>query len=615
MRKKNEPKKRGRAATQQGGPGGGDGGDGDNGSGAEQQQEQEQEQEQRSGATLSRRGSKRQRIGAAPAVDSVRCAACDDADLLGFADVLFAAPASAAAAAAADDIGGGADVDAAATAAADAAPGSVTLALAPGASDRLLLSWDAAALGGPGEAPVRVVAPSERAARALLQLLHAGRLGVCLKRLAWPAAGQPRGVGVGVGGGGGGDGANSSISKAVPPELPRAVVYGSAAAPRAELADSCDVVAPPRWRRRPPPGADSGGEAGQQEGEEDDNEAAGTSTGAEAGPDAAAGGLPDPGAALRPSRLVSYLAGAVAPRLAGDGDDSGDGEGDSSDGNGSDAGLLPPDGLQLWRLRVGLTRAAFQQPPAGAQDPVRRPWQAALMAVAAWLAPHWQLAWADDDAGGSVGEEGAEGGAAADAAAAAAAAGTSAGAGGAGGSGSGSVQAQQRRQRQEQQQQEEAAGAAGAGEGEGFDAAGRVYSYAKPTGLEPALAAAEAPPELLPKLRPYQARAVRWMLQRERAPAQPAGLVGGGGGDDSSDGDDDGGAGGSGAATPPLHPLWRAVRALPGGFARRLYVNAFSGLAGLERFGAPAPVRGGVAADEMGLGKTVELLALVLANR
>lgn len=109
-----------------------------------------------------------------------------------------------------------------------------------------------------------------------------------------------------------------------------------------------------------------------------------------------------------------------------------------------------------------------------------------------------------------------------------------------------------------------------------------------------------------------------WMLQRERAAQQPAGLVGcyQPGGCSSSDDEqdeqdeqeqgaagstpgnksgDDVEAGSQGAAdgsAGTLHPLWRRVRALPGGFAVRFFLNPFSGLVTQQRFEAPPPVRG-----------------------
>eukprot|EP00798_Chlamydomonas_sp_ICE-L_P018137 gene18137-24577_t len=138
--------------------------------------------------------------------------------------------------------------------------------------------------------------------------------------------------------------------------------------------------------------------------------------------------------------------------------------------------------------------------------------------------------------------------------------------------------------------------------------------------------------ELIPRLRPYQKRAVAWMLARER-------------GEDGADT--------SLAALPEAcgcldvgtrtrrgylklrmwpaasgggfrHPLWRRVHSL-GDDGASFLLNPYTGmicleqdmdaLAGFRTGNEVAAVRGGILADEMGLGKTVELLACITANR
>ena len=92
-------------------------------------------------------------------------------------------------------------------------------------------------------------------------------------------------------------------------------------------------------------------------------------------------------------------------------------------------------------------------------------------------------------------------------------------------------------------------------------------------------------PELVPTLRDYQARAVRWMLEQENVA-------------------DD--------APNKTCQHWRKVCDLEG---RHFHVNAATGQISRTPFLYPPQVRGGILADEMGLGKTVEVLACVLSNR
>ncbi|KXZ52879.1 hypothetical protein GPECTOR_8g26 [Gonium pectorale] len=155
---------------------------------------------------------------------------------------------------------------------------------------------------------------------------------------------------------------------------------------------------------------------------------------------------------------------------------------------------------------------------------------------------------------------------------------------------------------------------------------GWLYRAVKPSGTEPQWDG--NPPELRPQLRPYQRRAVAWMLRRERhqeveegeGQGQGAGLPAAGAAACAAPV-----AGGHPVQRrqPPLHPLWRRLLTLPSGSSgggegcggRELYVNPYSGALASAAFPAPPAVRGGILADEMGLGKTVELLALITANR
>ena len=96
---------------------------------------------------------------------------------------------------------------------------------------------------------------------------------------------------------------------------------------------------------------------------------------------------------------------------------------------------------------------------------------------------------------------------------------------------------------------------------------------------------------LLPKLRKYQAEAVRWMLEQERYHC-------------NLDPDLE-------EEPPTLHPLYQEVRTQDG---TQLF---FSSAAGYLTKEAPKGVLsppGGILADEMGLGKTVEVLACMLCN-
>ena len=97
---------------------------------------------------------------------------------------------------------------------------------------------------------------------------------------------------------------------------------------------------------------------------------------------------------------------------------------------------------------------------------------------------------------------------------------------------------------------------------------------------------------LIPRLRRYQADAVRWMLEQERY-------------QENLDPDLD-------IPNPPrLHPLYKPVVTHDG---TMLFYSPVSGYLVKEMPEAlPLPL-GGILADEMGLGKTVEILSLMLSN-
>eukprot|EP00936_MAST-01D_sp_MAST-1D-sp1_P001835 g1835.t1 len=107
-------------------------------------------------------------------------------------------------------------------------------------------------------------------------------------------------------------------------------------------------------------------------------------------------------------------------------------------------------------------------------------------------------------------------------------------------------------------------------------------------------------PQLVPKLRPYQERAVRWALSREGYTTRIGGNTAEYEHESSSQG----------------NPFW--LKVCPAGCsssASPIYFNPYTGA--VREFKPPAliPVKGGILADEMGLGKTVEVIALILAHK
>ncbi|KAL6896865.1 hypothetical protein ACP4OV_007437 [Aristida adscensionis] len=94
--------------------------------------------------------------------------------------------------------------------------------------------------------------------------------------------------------------------------------------------------------------------------------------------------------------------------------------------------------------------------------------------------------------------------------------------------------------------------------------------------------------DLLPQLRPYQLRAAKWMVQREKG------------------------------NIPHKEYVHSAPYCVPVDFVHnnsRMFYNPFNGNVSLQPEPSPPYVFGGVLADEMGLGKTVELLACIFAHR
>jgi E3 ubiquitin-protein ligase SHPRH len=159
------------------------------------------------------------------------------------------------------------------------------------------------------------------------------------------------------------------------------------------------------------------------------------------------------------------------------------------------------------------------------------------------------------------------------------------------------------------------AGDAGEEDGTSTDAASKsllreIYDAAKPPSDAPTLRG-DFSSRLAPPPRPYQRRAVDWMIRREKG---GVGAMSKRGGAQDADADADGGG-----DDDALHPLWsRLLGGHRGGHRGddgvRLYVNWHTGQLSRTRFPAPEDVRGGILADEMGLGKTVEVLLCVLAH-
>jgi E3 ubiquitin-protein ligase SHPRH len=283
-------------------------------------------------------------------------------------------------------------------------------------------------------------------------------------------------------------------------------------------------------------------------------------------------------------------------------------------------------------LAVGVTADALRDPPTHPEESSRRMHHADLRAALAWLAPPG----ARRDAAAAGGLDAAATLTSLTAAGEGARARASAGAGaGAGAGGAAEVEPGATT----------AAAMTPASPGPASHSLLQgIYRAARPPPDAPTLLGDF--PQLVPTPRPYQRRAVAWMIRREQggsaaATKSPSGVGGSGGADDDAFGGDvdvDASSRRSPATTTTagdkeLHPLWSELPIIRrssnsgdgcgygggggggGGASSSLYINWYTGQLTRERFPAPDDIRGGILADEMGLGKTVELLLCVLAHK
>jgi hypothetical protein len=226
---------------------------------------------------------------------------------------------------------------------------------------------------------------------------------------------------------------------------------------------------------------------------------------------------------LLPAQHVSLMAAAAMPELVKQqqlqqrqqhgGDAAGEAgrpEAVSRDGDSADDDGAAAAGLTFWQLHIGLTAAGLAAYTAYTADEEDRHFSSSsyhIQGLYKWLVPHWL------------------------------------------------------RDPMPPQQHcngRRSSSSSGSSSG-GFDAA-ELYGAVKPRGDEPMLQ--QQPPELLPRLRPYQRRAAAWMLAREGAQQQEqqfAGKL-----EAASLQEEKGCSNGLAALVQQqLHPLWRCALLLP----------------------------------------------------
>lgn len=126
--------------------------------------------------------------------------------------------------------------------------------------------------------------------------------------------------------------------------------------------------------------------------------------------------------------------------------------------------------------------------------------------------------------------------------------------------------------------------------------------YEKAQSFDAQLTPMDEPDALALTLKPYQKRALAWMVQKESVEKQGEG----------------------GPDMRSMHPLWEEYAFpkdpdAPENRAAKLpkffYFNPYTGELSLKFPELESQERGGILADEMGLGKTIEILSLIHTNR